>query len=235
MKNDALEKIHKFGRIGLIVSRILLGISWVVLIVSFLFVVVLSFLPRGFFSQRTYSRNVLEVNLSDFDEELRIDQQKKEELVQNSELEVPNFLGNDPYRLIDVLEKDNVIQIIGENHSGKLDYQDLSIVFFSLDVGLILEIVILCYFKKFCSLFSVCETPFTEEVIETMRKLSVALIPLAVYYVIEDSVLQTILKGRLILSDQIDLTAVACILLIFLLISIFRYGAMLQKESDETL
>lgn len=234
MKNAVLEKIHKFGRIGLIISRILLGISWGVLIVSFLFVIVLSFLPRGICSERTYGRKVVEMNLSHFEGELRIDQQKKEELVKDRGLDFPYFFGNDSYRLIDIREKDNVFQIIGESDSG-MDYQDLSIVFFCLDVGLVLEIVILYYFKKFCSLFSVCETPFTEEVIETMRKLSVALIPLAVYYVIEDSVLQTILKGRLILSDQIDLTAVACILLIFLLISIFRYGAMLQKESDETL
>ncbi|MDE6087635.1 MAG: hypothetical protein K2G25_04550, partial [Oscillospiraceae bacterium] len=64
-----------------------------------------------------------------------------------------------------------------------------------------------------------CETPFEENVLKTMKNFGFALIP----------------TGLVCLSDGgISLTAIVLIIAIIIFTYIFKYGAELQKESDET-
>lgn len=73
------------------------------------------------------------------------------------------------------------------------------------------------------------------EAIGLMQKIAISLIPLAVYSAFVDSLLNSIINGKLNFVMDIDILVIMAILLVFLLTFIFKYGAMLQQESDETL
>lgn len=61
------------------------------------------------------------------------------------------------------------------------------------------------------------------------------MIPMAFVSSITNSVIQSISSNRIYLNWNVDLTVVIAILLVFAMAYIFKYGAMLQQESDETL
>lgn len=72
---------------------------------------------------------------------------------------------------------------------------------------------------KLAKSLEVCTSPFEENVISAMKKFGFSLIPMAVFYIIDGG---------------IGLTSVILIIAIIIFSYIFKYGAELQKESDET-
>ncbi|MDE7363867.1 MAG: hypothetical protein K2N27_03110 [Ruminococcus sp.] len=72
---------------------------------------------------------------------------------------------------------------------------------------------------KLAKSLEICASPFEENVINTMKKFGFSLIPMAVLYIIDGG---------------IGLTSVVLIIAIIIFSCIFKYGAELQKESDET-
>lgn len=72
---------------------------------------------------------------------------------------------------------------------------------------------------KLAKSLEICASPFEENVINTMKKFGLSLIPMAVLYIIDGG---------------IGLTSVVLIIAIIIFSYIFKYGAELQKESDET-
>ncbi len=77
-----------------------------------------------------------------------------------------------------------------------------------------------------------CETPFCDEVIRKMKNFGYSLIPLAVLSGTSENAWNLLDVG---VHGGIDLKVVFVILVVFMLVMIFSYGAALQKESDETL
>lgn len=72
---------------------------------------------------------------------------------------------------------------------------------------------------KLAKAIEVCESPFEENIINAMKKFGFSLIPMAVLYIIDGG---------------IGLTSVVLIIAIIIFSYVFKYGAELQKESDET-
>lgn len=235
MKNEAMEKIHKFGKIGYTISKIAMIISVILMMIVFMITVVFSLIPQGVFTMNTSSQAVAEIDLTGIADDLQItlDQKVKEEYIEEKKF---TFQGNDyEYELVDIRQDGNIIKLVGESETTVFEYQNLSLMGFTLGVGLALEMVVLHFIKKLCKMFSDCETPFTQDIIETMQKLFASLIPLAVFSVFADSILNSIMNGKIDFFIDLDISAVLAILLVFLLTFIFKYGAMLQQESDETL
>lgn len=79
--------------------------------------------------------------------------------------------------------------------------------------------VILCFAHKFAKSLEECNSPFEENVIKCMKNFGISLIPWVIFTFVT--------SGSLILA--------LIVLVIFLLMSIFKYGAQLQQEADETL
>lgn len=82
--------------------------------------------------------------------------------------------------------------------------------------------VILCFAHKFAKSLEECNSPFEENVIKHMKKFGISLIPWGVI--------------TILISGNLNGIVVALVVFVILLfISIFKYGAQLQRESDETL
>ncbi|MBQ5325201.1 MAG: hypothetical protein J6J58_07115, partial [Oscillospiraceae bacterium] len=63
----------------------------------------------------------------------------------------------------------------------------------------------------------------------------ISIIPMALLQSVTDSITNSMMTGDIDIVLGIDLMTVILVILIFLLATIFKYGTMLQKESDETL
>jgi hypothetical protein len=79
-----------------------------------------------------------------------------------------------------------------------------------------------------------CETPFCDSVIKSMSRFAISLIP-AVCLNMLCGGLWSSLGNRGEFGMTVNLSSVLLVAVIFLLIAVFKYGAQLQQESDETL
>ena len=80
------------------------------------------------------------------------------------------------------------------------------------------------------------DSPFTDEVVKRMTGFAISLIPFAVLKPTSGGIASALLTtGDFDINFGVDLSTAFAALIIILLIMIFRYGAQIQKESDETL
>ena len=79
-----------------------------------------------------------------------------------------------------------------------------------------------------------CETPFCDNVIRKMMLFANSLIPLIVMNTVCDAMWNTLGKGSE-LDFSINLGSILLVAVVYLLVVVFKYGAQLQQESDETL
>lgn len=79
-----------------------------------------------------------------------------------------------------------------------------------------------------------CETPFCESVIKSMSRFAVSLIPAVFMNMVCGGMWSSLFSGSGF-AMTVNLGSVLLVAVIFLLIAVFKYGALLQQESDETL
>ena len=80
-----------------------------------------------------------------------------------------------------------------------------------------------------------CQTPFEENIIKKLQYLAYSLIPWAFFTSVSDSMTSGMMTGNVQVNVGVNLGMVLVIVIIFALTYIFKYGAVLQQESDETL
>ena len=111
-------------------------------------------------------------------------------------------------------------------------------------VGIASAIVALVMFLKLSDAFRVCRSPFDEAVIRRMNIFAWTLIVCAVVGSFAGSAAQSAVMafqnagihvGAKNFGVSLDLYPIFAALIVFFLCMVFRYGAQLQKEADETL
>ena len=111
-------------------------------------------------------------------------------------------------------------------------------------VGIASAIVALVMFLKLCKAFEVCRSPFDEAVIRRMNLFAWTLIVCAVVGSFAGSAAQSAVMafqnagihvGAKNFGVSLDLYPIFAALIVFFLCMVFRYGARLQQEADETL
>ena len=148
-------------------------------------------------------------------------------------------LGGGTLRLGDV-ESDGV-KMISENGKTGM-HGEFNNLHFDLNDALLLIlcgmaivaaiVVALFFFKALMKQFMLCDSPFSDGVVQKMRSFAIALIPCIVVVQGMKSAIGSIFSGSF--NFDVDFISVAFVFIIFVLTMIFKYGAALQKEHDET-
>lgn len=102
-------------------------------------------------------------------------------------------------------------------------------------IGMVMTIITITFVESLCKAFRDCSSPFDGKVIKKMQNLAISLIPWTIISSVITSILDSFLESGLQLNFSIDLGVVLVVLIVFILVYIFKYGAVLQQESDETL
>ncbi len=98
-------------------------------------------------------------------------------------------------------------------------------------------LVMLYFLKALMTEFKTCDTPFAESVIKKMTNFGWSLIPMAVLSGVTGSSITALVfsGGAKNFDYSLNLSVVLVVLVVLALVQVFKYGAQLQQQSDETL
>ena len=228
MKNEVTVKVNKLGKAGQIIVNISKAVISIALVCSILGTVALALLPKDKIVISTAHQ--AEINVQQSDSAMGVSV-----IVGADESDSSMELNGIQYEITNIEQDDKKIRMTAEAAPSSLSLHNLWWTTAVLSIYLTSTLVVLHFVGKLCKNFRYCESPFTEEIVKSMRSLAFALIPMALLSSTGEAVTDSLMTGRLNIVVGVDLAVVLLVLLIFLLAAIFRYGAMLQQESDETL
>ncbi len=140
----------------------------------------------------------------------------------------------------DVVQNGDVISYRTNPISTNFDIREFLPVV-AAGIGVITMALVTCVFiLKLCNAFRFCQSPFEENVVKKMRNLAFSLIPWTVVSSFSSmlsgaAISNLMMGGQTRLHLSVDLGMVLVVAIILMLSFIFRYGSVLQQESDETL
>ncbi|MBR5873369.1 MAG: DUF2975 domain-containing protein [Oscillospiraceae bacterium] len=227
MKNEYVEKINKLGKVGHTVTRICSVMVTIALVCCIVATVLLALVPQNGVRITTSHNAEIEMDMS------------------NSI--IPSLVGFDT-------DADGRFELDGIKYdqfdiTGTLTTQtayakstpftySLKDMMWVMLAGAIFCLLLVYAIKKISALFGIfkdCETPFTIQTADSFKNITIALIPVAVMSWVMEAVIKRVTTGVWDIVIGIDLTVVMVVVVMLMMSEIFRYGVMLQTESDETL
>lgn len=230
MKELSVKKINTIGKAGNIIAlicRIVLIIAILGLIAA---MIVINVLPK----------NLVKVNIGT-DVGVTVDISGLSDLPEEAQQEIRKSLdeaskdmGEDG-SITEYEVTDSTIFIRFMHNAHTIVIRDVNS---PLVVGMFYVVgsyVILWFIAMLCRALRDCESPFDDTVIRRMRNFAFSLIGWCVLSIVCNIIISSIFATAIQVSVGFSLGTVLLVLVILGLCGIFRYGAKLQKEHDETL
>lgn len=238
MKEKAIGRINKVGKIGRIISKIMRVFA----IIGFVGIIIgesiLLFLPSNLFDI-TISSN-MNVNLDNgaiaklsggtyTTEQVAAEFNK---YAKSGTLDV----GDEEFALKTIEVVGNTTRILCDSVENKsIRLTDIRIALALYAVVIAGAYVLLLFVGKLCVALETCETPFSELVITSLTRFAYTLLGYVLVAVPLGAFSAEQLSSSASASLHIDLSSVLIALAVYGLTVVFKYGACLQQESDETL
>lgn len=233
MKEQAIQKINKIGKISSVVAliaKILVGMGIGLLVVSY---IVCMFIPKDSIRMNVEEKMTIEVDMEKFG---AFGEEEKQAILEGFLDDDINMEMNEEEVTADQVSfEGSTMRVEDKVETMAIEFRQISNAILALLVGMALIMVTLFFVSGVCKAFRDCESPFEENVIVNMKKFAYSLIPWLIGSSVIGSVGESILAGKPVVNFSLDLGMVLVVLVLFLLITIFKYGAILQQESDETL
>lgn len=236
MKNSSIEKINTAGLIGYIISIILI-------VCTIVGMVGIGICTAGAFAISNNEVNVkiaTNINVNSTGNFLN----KLNSFISFDEIEDLNTLTEDAKEGIKINDSDISELSVKEENGGltinaktneiTISIKRIIIALISVFIFLGAATVLLYMVKALMKSLKECETPFSEEVIKKMSNFATALVCVIVLKIILSGFWST-LRAGLNYRPSINLGSILLVAVIYILIAVFKYGAGLQHESDETL
>lgn len=230
MKNENIKKINTLGKVSRIILVIMRIASIIGIVACLVSSVVMLALPKddSFTATGTASAQITVDDSTKFFIKSDIVNIGGIKIGSINELEecdkAINIFGTDINLKIDETESngkkiyDITADLDAQNAKSLIMTICLTCIVAAVFCTIILIAVI--FAGKLAKSLETCNSPFEDNVIKSMRNFAFSLIPLAIIYLSEGG---------------INATAIVLIIAVIIFSYIFKYGAELQKESDETL
>lgn len=242
MKNEVISKVNKIGKAGVIITNIGKVFLWIGCIVSLLTGILMLALPDDFLVIHMEGKAAIEVNFptaisqADFYaiEEDGVAQLKWNDVTWG-EVDGSLEVNGQEYGVVGMVKTENGYLMDAMSDTYTIKITNFVSVMILVSVLCAVTLVTMHFTGKLCKLFQDCETPFTKEISEALKKLAIAIIPMAFFSNLSESVSNSVMSGKVNIVIGVDLMTILLVLLVFMLSAIFNYGTLLQQESDETL
>ncbi len=238
-KEDAILKINKLGNVGNIIVRIMKIFVIIGFVLTLVGAIAVMALPKNLIKLDLGATADITIDVSEFGP---LNEEGKEAMMQGffdgmdeGEADVSMNLNGSEYETVnaEVTETGMFVESAVDTYS--VEFRDIGIVCILGAVTLVALFVTLLFAGKLCRAFKDCESPFEENVVRKLTALAYSLLPWVVLGSLTESITESIFTNNFNLMIGVDLGMVLIILFIFVLAYIFKYGAVLQQESDETL
>ena len=216
------KKINTFGKVGKIITIVLIVLMFIAEGALLIGTVVLSILPKEAITLSIEGKAGVVFDGSYFglkDSDLTI--------VPDSgmNISIGNFGSN-----ATAVVNGNKIEAYAESGVFTYNLADALRICIAGIVSIAAVLVVLFFLKALMNEFMTCDSPFCNGVVNKMRNFAISLIPTAVVAEIATAVI-----GKMFIHGfSINIGTVAFVVLIFMLVMIFKYGTQLQKQYDET-
>lgn len=236
MNNSAIQKINGFGKAGRIIANICKILVIIAIVAMIVATVIMFVLPTDLVQIRMDAHADVTVNYDKMGSFAKLLTPSTAEEMLDDLQEDSDFEFNGMEFAVDTAEVTNEnIHFSANAQVNTLDVGHIRIVLIFAIFALALVLVSMHFICSFCKALEVCKSPFEDNMIRKMQQLAWALVCLPFASSIAESISESILLSSLRISLHIDLMEVIVILAVFALTYIFKYGAVLQRESDETL
>lgn len=240
MKENAIKKINTVGKVGRILTNIGMVIAIIALVLSLLGSVILAFFPKNLITYDITETTKTDAIVDYMALAEKVSGEKKEEIINKLNEKYDEIITADGKELengyLAVDENGHIRFTMTEEDNHTLDVISATVpIMVVVDLTMAFALVALVFAKKLCGFFEKCNSPFEDGVISAMCKFAVSLVPWVILNGITENTMTSFMYGKPQVDFVIDFSTIAVVLVIFALTLIFRYGAILQKESDETL
>ena len=232
MKAEIIAKVNQIGKAGLIITRICQVCLWIGVVACILSGIVLSFIPDDMIAIHMEHKATVEVNMPEIAGTLT---ENGKSNTTWGDVESSLKVDGMEYGVVDVRQTEKGVEIEADTDAYTIHFRSIANTVFLAAVYGVVCLVVMHFVGVVCKKFKECDTPFSDDIVTALRNLAISLIPMTVFSTLTESVMNSIITGNVNIVLGVDLTPVLMILLIILLYMIFRYGTMLQQESDETL
>lgn len=231
MKEQAIQKINKIGKISSIltlIAKILIGMGLAATIIG---AVTCFLIPTSLVKVTTTRALVVDVDFSSLGVSI-----PEDELETTQEQIEQEFVGEEEeYSQVEVLLTQNNVKVTEEMGEYSFTMRDVAGVISMGAIILLMTFITLFFIGALCKAFRDCESPFEENVIKKMQNFAFSLIPWSIISTITESIRDTLLNNKTSIMFSVDFSVILIVLVVLVLAYIFKYGAVLQQESDETL
>ena len=242
-KNEAVIKINKMGKVGHISALVLEILLIAALVLSVLATVIWAVIfPKGFLTVQIEGSAAFQVDVTKVDKDYDVVKMEQEisaiqDGIDNGSIDMKIEIGalGGKYALDKFSYENGVVNVSGSAENYSSDLKNLLWLFLAADIDMAVTLLNIIFIYRLCKAFSKCESPFTDEIIKKMKQLAFSLIPWVVLSNITNNLLWNAFSAGGVLNININFTMIIVVLLILALAYIFQYGAVLQRESDETL
>ncbi|MBQ7766021.1 MAG: DUF2975 domain-containing protein [Lachnospiraceae bacterium] len=231
MKQEVVAKINKFGKIGEVIaqiSRILVILGAVILLAAGILMLAI---PKDLLTIDYYVGMDMQMDLDAVGETIT------EEDMAELEADAYTVTTSDTEMVIVDVKADeeaNTLNIKLASEPTNMFNTSKIVIFILLQLILmVVNFITITFIVKLCKEFKTCETPFSEGVIKRIKQVGFSLIPWCIVYPTAEAATDFMVTNNLNIS--IDIGMIIMVLVVLALAHIFKYGAMLQQESDETL
>lgn len=237
MKTEAIVKINKMGKAGRIITLIAKILCGIALAGTLLGTFSMACMPKDFVQFQVGIQGVAEINLAaigqHFSEE-DVELINSGKIAESGNMTISTNGGKVTFDQFSVEDDVLTISTNGETIQ-KASLHDLVYVLICALLSLTMTMVSLFFAGFLCKAIERCDSPFDENVIVKMRNFAFSLIPWVILSSITNSLISSLMAGNFGMNVSIDLSMLIIVLVILALTYIFKYGAVLQQESDETL
>ena len=122
-----------------------------------------------------------------------------------------------------------------KSDSIKITARRFAVVMWIAAAYAVINLILFIFVKKLCDALKQCSSPFEESIITGIQNCAWVLIPWAVFGGFFEGVMTTAFSSNIQTGFDLNIPVVLVILLLFGLAFVFKYGSVLQTESDETL
>lgn len=249
MKTEAIQKINKIGKISNIVALICKILIIIGLVFCIIGTIICFVFPKSAIKATPIQSTTIEIDYGAFGITIPEDRKELLEEMEFSEgewrietvksgvisgrLEIEAAGQSQVPSNISVT--DNVVKMDMVTEGKIFTARDAGVMLLAGMIVLVMTLITLNFIGALCKAFRDCESPFEERIIKKMQRLAIVLIPWTVVSSVSDSFMSWLVSGKTGWSLSVDMGIVLVVLIVLVLVYIFKYGAVLQQESDETL
>ena len=253
MNSKTLSKIHKFGKAGKLVMTVLMVVAMIAAAASLAATIFVASLPKDAVTVRVTNHAEFRINANEFDslwdilggnfsyatdkdpEDMLKGENGKIAPPENQEFETELAFFNQSYSSAEISSDGSTKVIDASSLPSEYRSSDLVAVLVFLTLFVASVAAALFVLRKLFAVLAVCDSPFCEEFVQKMKAFGFALLPVALFATVGETLSTAFLSAGRDTGVCVQWGVLIAFAVTMCLVTVFKYGVQLQKESDETL